>query len=275
MQNDHSAPTSLKPFYQKLALESQRIASKFRVPEFYRQFRVQYSVSKKLFFNHPMVVYVKNLVRPRLKDGFGHGLDHSTRVGIDAATIVCLEAEKYASVGDRLERLMVLSEIAGLLHDIHRGEENHAREGARSAKKILKHFPIRKKEINWISCAIANHEAFKVHSPCPLPWGQLLSDALYDADKFRWGPDNFTKTVWFMVNYKNIPLEEVVRKFPWGVNGVLKIKETFRTSIGQQFGPDIIDVGVEIGKEIYRYLLDFYKEYQKADENDKRHDNRY
>ncbi len=269
MYNSHTELSALSPLYRKLVLESQRIAARFRVPEFYRQFRVQYSISKKLFFAHPLVVYVKNLVRPRLVDSFGHGLDHSTKVGIDAATIVLLEAEKYANVSDRLERLMVLGEIAGLLHDIHRGKENHAEKGAESARKILKPFPLKKREVNWISCAISNHEAFRVPSPCPLPWGQLLSDALYDADKFRWGPDNFTKTVWFMVNYKSIPLGEVVEKFPWGINGILKIKETFRTSIGQQFGPDIIDVGVEIGKEIYRYLLEFYREYREHDGHDK------
>ncbi len=262
MQVNHTSTSSLNPLYQKLMLESQRIAAKFKVPAFYRQFKPQYSISKKLFYNHPLIVYLKKLIRPRLMDSFGHGLEHSTRVGIDTATIILLEAEKYANVGKRLKRLMVLGEIAGLLHDIHRGEPDHAEKGARSAKKILKPFPLEKWEINWISCAISNHEAFRTPTSCPLPWGQLMSDSLYDADKFRWGPDNFTKTVWFMVNYKNIPLEEVIEKFPWGVNGILRIKETFRTSIGRQFGPDIIDIGVEIGKEIYRYLLEFYRDYK-------------
>ena len=245
-------------------LESQRIAARFRVPEFYRQFRAQHSLSKKLFYNHPLVTYLKNLLRPRLMDCFGHGLDHSTRVGIDAATIINLEAEKYATVGEKLERLMILGEIAGLLHDIHRGEPDHAEKGAETAKEILKPFPLENREVKWISRAISNHEAFKTPSACSSPWGQLMSDALYDADKFRWGPDNFTKTVWFMVNYRDIPIEEVIEKFPWGVNGILRIKETFRTGIGRQFGPDIIDVGVEIGKEIYRYLLEFYREYKEA-----------
>ena len=269
MQDNHSFSSSLSPLYQKLMLESQRIAAKFKVPAFYRQFKAQYSLSRKVFFNHPLVLYVKNLVRPRLMDSFGHGLDHSTKVAIDTATIILLEAEKYANIRGKLERLMVLGEIAGLLHDIHRGEENHAEKGASSAKKILKPFPLENREIEWVSCAISNHEAFTVPSPCPIPWGQLMSDALYDADKFRWGPDNFTKTVWFMVNYRSIPLEEVIEKFPWGVNGVLKIKETFRTSIGRQFGPDIVDVGVEIGKEIYRYLLEFYKDYKETNDSEK------
>ena len=266
MQEHYHGFPLLNPLYQKLMLESQRIAAKFKVPAFYRLFKAQHSISKKLFYNHPLVVYVKNLVRPRLMDSFGHGLDHSTRVAIDAATIILLEAEKYATVSKKLKRLMVLGEIAGLLHDIHRGEESHAEKGASSARKILKPFPLEKKEIEWVACAISNHEAFTTPTPCPVPWGQLMSDALYDADKFRWGPDNFTKTVWFMVNYRNIPLAEVIEKFPWGVNGILKIKDTFRTGIGRQFGPDIIDVGVEIGKEMYRYLLDFYRDYEGAHE---------
>ena len=43
-------------------------------------------------------------------------------------------------------------------------------------------------------------------------------------------------------------------RFPWGVDGILRIKDTFRTNIGVQYGPEIIDLGVRIGKEIYQHL---------------------
>lgn len=229
------------------------------MPGFYQGFTAQHALSRRLFFNHPLILFLKNLIRPRLFDEFGHGLEHATKVSIDTSTIIFLEAEKYVTVEGRLERLMVLGEMAGLLHDIERGKNDHAQKGAITAARILRPLPLKKREIEWITCAIANHEAFTIPAPCPGPWGQLISDALYDADKFRWGPDNFTSTIWHIVSFTNIPLEELIERFPWGVNGVLKIKETFRTGIGRQFGPDIIDVGVEIGKEIYRFLLTYSK----------------
>jgi hypothetical protein len=79
-------------------------------------------------------------------------------------------------------------------------------------------------------------------------------NALYDADKFRWGPDNFTHTVWFMACYRKLPIAEVIGKFPWGVGGIQRIKETFRTTLGRQYGPEFIDLGVQIGREIFQYL---------------------
>jgi len=38
------------------------------------------------------------------------------------------------------------------------------------------------------------------------------------------------------------------------VSGIQRIKETFRTTVGRQYGPEFIDLGVQIGKEIFQYL---------------------
>jgi hypothetical protein len=84
--------------------------------------------------------------------------------------------------------------------------------------------------------------------------GQFVADALYDADKFRWGPDNFTHTIWYMMNYQQTDIAELVGRFPWGLDGILRIKDTFRTNVGVQYGPEFIDLGVRIGKEIYQHL---------------------
>jgi hypothetical protein len=53
---------------------------------------------------------------------------------------------------------------------------------------------------------------------------------------------------------------DLIEKFPWGMSGTVRIIETFRTPTGRQFGPEIIETGMEIGKEIYRYLLEHYRE---------------
>jgi hypothetical protein len=96
--------------------------------------------------------------------------------------------------------------------------------------------------------------------PCRLSWVQLISDCLYDSDKFRWGADTFTHTLWYMANRQGLTLPDLVERFPWGMAGVVQIVDTFRTSTGREFGPEIVQTGLEIGKEIYRYLLQRLRE---------------
>ncbi|EFK96580.1 metal dependent phosphohydrolase, partial [sediment metagenome] len=131
-------------------------------------------------------------------------------------------------------------------------------EGALEAMRTLVSFPLRAEEIQCVSCAIGNHEAFVQPVPCRVPWAQIVSDCLYDADKFRWGLDNFTHTVWHMAESQNLTPAELIARFPWGMTGIARIRETFRSATGRQYGPEIIDVGIEIGKEIYQYMVQVY-----------------
>jgi len=182
-----------------------------------------------------------------------------------------LEGEKYFTIQAELERAVVLVQLAGILHDLKRMEHKHAFVGAEAARKLLNDFPLSAPEVNCVAEAIANHEAFSEPQTCETLTGQLVADALYDADKFRWGPDNFTHTVWYMMSYHQVDIPELFVRFPWGVDGILRIKDTFRTNIGIQYGPEIIDLGVRIGKEIYqhlqRYLLSLTKNLE-ADSGD-------
>ena len=83
-----------------------------------------------------------------------------------------------------------------------------------------------------------------------------LSDCLYDAEKFRWGPDNFTDTVWDMVAVHNPPLSDFIKYYPRGMRGIEKIKTTFRTATGKIYGPQFIELGITIGNMLYRTILD-------------------
>ena len=51
------------------------------------------------------------------------------------------------------------------------------------------------------------------------------------------------------------------------MSGTVRIVETFRTPTGRQYGPEIVETGMEIGKGIYRYLLQHYRESRQM-END-------
>lgn len=244
----------------KLQLEAQRIASKHPLPGFYTRFKAPLAIAKRLFYNHPGVVRLREIVEPEYNEALGHGVFHSTRVSIDCAALVHIETDGSPMRRSTVERLMVIGIYSGVLHDISRDERNHAQCGAERAKRLLRGFSLNREEITCVSEAIRNHEAFASSAPPGrFKWEQLVSDCLYDADKFRWGADTFTHMLWHMMDYQNISPQELIEKFPWGMSGAASIIETFRTATGRQFGPEIVENGMEIGKEIYRYLLEHFR----------------
>src|SRR4030065_1893702 len=104
--------------------------------------------------------------------------------------------------------------MAGLLHDLRRGEKEHAQASAAAARKILAEFPsISFEKGKYIVEAIANHEAFVEPKEIDSTIGQMISDVLYDADKFRWGPDNFALTLWQMLRFTQAPMVRFIRRF--------------------------------------------------------------
>lgn len=153
-----------------------------------------------------------------------------------------------------LIRHVLLVQCAGLLHDIRRKKKNHAIKGAEFTERLLRDFPLSSKEVANICLAIQNHEAFKNKIEIASPKGKLISDCLYDADKFRWGPDNFTDTLWEMVSFLNPPLDTFIAHYPKGMQGLEKIKQTFRTKTGRRYGPQFIDIGLAIGEKLYRVI---------------------
>ncbi len=107
---------------------------------------------------------------------------------------------------------------------------------------------------SYIYNAIFNHEAFKKQIEIVSDIGKLISDCLYDADKFRWGPDNFTHTVWDMVSYSKIPVEKFVEHYPKGIKTLSKICSSFRSVTGKKYGPQFIDIGIEIGDKVFEII---------------------
>jgi len=244
----------------KLQREAERIASKHPIPEFYTRFKAPLAIAKRLFYNSPSVVRLRAMVEPCYHEELGHGIYHSARVSIDCAALVHIETDSDRMKQVAVEHLMVIGIYAGLLHDIRRDEPNHAECGALESEKILSSFSLSKNEIACVSNAIKNHEAFGPVASSGRQWVQLISDCLYDADKFRWGADTFTHTLWHMMDHQKLSPRDLIEKFPWGMSGTLRIIETFRTPTGRQYGPEIIETGMEIGREIYRYLLQHYQQ---------------
>jgi hypothetical protein len=52
----------------------------------------------------------------------------------------------------------------------------------------------------------------------------------------------------------------LIRRFPKGMEGISKIKGTFRTETGKIYGPEFIGLGLEIGVKIYQFLEERFSE---------------
>jgi hypothetical protein len=174
-------------------------------------------------------------------------------VAIEAGAILEIESAKLGRP-ERIEELIQCVQVAGLFHDIKRSEEDHTIKGSKEAEKILADFDLSDNNKRYISAAIRNHEAFKEVMASENEEAKLISDSLYDADKFRWGPDNFTTTLWLIIESSRISAETLYRNFLEKMEWVGKIKETFRTETGRRFGPEFIDLGINIGHEIYQEM---------------------
>ena len=255
--NPSSKKTSEK-IYLKWREQSRQIVMDLPRPYFHRVCARQVAISRKMLQNDPLIQRIKTRVYPFLDDDFGHGILHSELVCVDGAAIVQMEMNspgKDDALSKEIIRNMQLIQIAGLLHDTKRKELCHAEKGARFAHQFLKDktFGMTSLEIETISTAIAQHEAFQILSPDAVA-ASLLSDALYDADKFRWGPDNLTHTVWDMVICKDIPPRQFLNRFPAGMDKMAQIAQTFRTDTGRQFGPDFINIGMAAGLRLFKEI---------------------
>lgn len=234
--------------------EAKALRARLEAPSFYRLCAAELNMSRSAFFDDPLTLRLQEDVIPFLYDEYGHGVEHAKKVAIEAAAIILVEAGKAEP--QRARGLARLAQLAGLLHDVCRLEPDHAARGAAMSAVILQDYPLSAEEKGLIFRAIATHEAF---APLPAdvdPDARLLAGALYDADKFRWGPDNFVTTLWEICDYLEWPVEEVVRRFPEGVNRIRLVADTFRTGVGQTFGPEFIDLGLSLGKALYQRLLE-------------------
>ena len=243
------------PIYARIRRRARQIVSSAPAPDFYSDFSRADKSSRQLLETDSVLAELRGFVADHIEDDFGHGLQHAIKVAIDAGTLMLVECEHLGYANQFTQRRVLIVQSAGLLHDIKRKQKNHAVKGAEYARKVLKHYPFSSEEVEDIWKAIQNHEAFKSEiATINTRSGALVSDCLYDADKFRWGPDNFADTVWDMVLFRNPPLSNFVDHYPKGMEGIANIKTTFRTQTGKRYGPQFIDIGLVIGEELLNVI---------------------
>ncbi|MFW6428988.1 MAG: HD domain-containing protein [Desulfosalsimonas sp.] len=250
----------IKQEYRQLQQEAVRIAEQYPGPDFYSDFSEEVERARHFFARDWLICSLWRLVVENIENDFGHGLEHVRNVALDAGTLILIEYGGTEGSGDRPEHRMRLAQAAGLLHDIRRKEKDHAAAGARFARLALRDYPLSESDIEDICLAIGNHEAFGRNLGGGTKASSLLSDCLYDADKFRWGPENFTRTLWAMVSYRGVSLDAFLSHYPEGMAYLKKIRSTFRTPTGKRYGPQIIDLGVAIGEELYEFIRKQYAE---------------
>jgi len=238
--------------YRKAREMAERFAAEAGVPLFYREGEGAVDLSRELFSSETMAREAVRIIAGQ-DDPIGHGLAHVQKVAVDAGAIILLEDGRPWE-DEELRRITLLTHLAGVLHDIRRTERQHAQRGAEEAARVLGPFALIEEERRAITLAIRNHEAFQPHEEPEDQAARLISNALYDADKFRWGPDNFTETLWAMLAPRRIPLNVVLPRFLHGLDSLRKIRETFRTETGRLYGPDFIDRGLVIGHRLYTAL---------------------
>ena len=240
--------------YARIRHRARQIVSQYPSPDFYQDHSLANELSLQYLETNAFTEKLRSFVAEHLEDDFGHGIEHSLKVAIDAGALMIIENKLAGRSDNYINQRVIIVQCAGLLHDIQRRHDNHAVKGAAYARKVLQVFPFKSHEVDDICRAIRNHEAFKKTVKASTSEGALVSDCLYDADKFRWGPDNFTDTVWAMVSFSNTPFTQFMDFYPEGMEKLANIKHTFRTNTGKKYGPQFIDLGLAIGKELFNVI---------------------
>lgn len=238
--------------YRLIRERARQLVAGFPEPDYYRDHVSEAKESRIFLKTDPVVVKIFTFVSGKVENNFGHGIYHALKVAQDAGSLAIIESRKMGLDTETSRRNLLMAQCAGLLHDIKRNHKDHALKSAEFTNDFLKGYPFSKEEIGIIVNAIKNHEAFREVEE----WEDfsLISDCLYDADKFRWGPDNFTHTVWEIVSSANIPLSLFLANYHRGINCIVRIRDTFRSETGKKYGPGFIDIGISVGEKLYEII---------------------
>lgn len=245
--------------YTYLRQHARKIVTRQPLPDFYLNCRDAHLASRHLFQTHPLIADLRRFIELNLTDDYGHGVNHAIKVTLDSGALMFVEGQRLGYSEKKIHRKILLTQCAGLLHDTKRRSHNHALYGAAYAQQVLTAYPLSPQEIDDICGAIRNHEAFKNMAGAGTAESLIISDCLYDGDKFRWGPDNFTDTVWQMLSLYNPPLSVFLARYPKGIASIRRIRTTFRSRTGRKYGPQFIDLGLAVGDALIEIIRKEFK----------------
>lgn len=242
----------MDPRITELKRHARDLAASRPQPAFVLDCAEEISHASNLFFDHPLMQKLQSDALGFLNDPCGIGVEHGKRVAIDAAALVL--AEPSGLNQEERRRLCLLAEIAGLLHDALRHEDDHAEKGADLCLRILRGYALAPEERIWIAQAVALHETSLPLADGGPETARLLTGAVHDADCFRFGPDIFTATLWELCDCDEWSLEEIARIFPEGTKRSQSCVKRFRTEQGRKYGPGLMAEGISLAKDHERMI---------------------
>jgi hypothetical protein len=242
-----------RAIYLRLREKAVNMAGSIGLPSFYTDHEREIRASAASFSSSELIRKCEEAI-DTAKMHPAHGFEHLRKVAIEAGAIARIEGDVRGCCSSEKEEVRLCAQLAGLLHDIRRAERDHTVSGSIEAGRILEDCSMTGRYRDYITAAIRNHEAFREVLPSADEMAKLISDSLYDADKFRWGPDNFTSTLWLILESSDISAHMLYCSFPEKMEWIRRIRNTFRTQTGRKYGPEFIDLGMDIGDEIYREM---------------------
>jgi len=246
----------MEEIYERLRRQAREVARELGTPSFYRDHEPEVETSLGNLVEDRILSSLRKHVSQLLEDDFGHGARHALLVTRDAGALVLIRGRELGLTEPEARAVLRCTQAAGFLHDVRRKEPSHALRSAEASRSLLDGFEFTPEEIEEIALAIANHEAFQTPRVMKSAAGQVMSDCLYDADKFRWGPDNFTDTVWYMASFYQAPFSMFRKAYQQGIEAIERIKDSFRTPAGRTYGGEIIDMGLAIGRRVISPLIE-------------------
>ncbi len=142
--------------------------------------------------------------------------------------------------------MALLAILAGLLHDATRLDEDGEAKAAELSRSILAQYPLTDEERDIIARAIRDHEIRDGYIPPCDPRAALLSAALYDADKFRYGPDIYVTSLWEFCDYEDMPTPHALKCLSAAENRLPELSGTFRSRPGRSFGEEHLECGARL-----------------------------
>ncbi|EPR34910.1 hypothetical protein dsat_2273 [Alkalidesulfovibrio alkalitolerans DSM 16529] len=221
-----------------------RLAQSLPRPGFATSFAREIEAARMAFFEETLIGRLRDEALSFLYDDFGFGIEHSKAVAVDAAAIVLAETSFWTREDSR--RMALLAILAGLLHDATRLDEDGEAKAAELSRSILAQYPLTDEERDIIARAIRDHEIRDGYIPPCDPRAALLSAALYDADKFRYGPDIYVTSLWEFCDYEDMPTPHALKCLSAAENRLPELSGTFRSRPGRSFGEEHLECGARL-----------------------------
>jgi hypothetical protein len=105
----------MTPIYSRIREHAREIAARFPEPAFYQDHSQSHSFSEDFFNSDPVITKLRHYLASHLEDNYGHGMEHATKVTLEAGVLMKIEGTAAGYAKKLLEARMRVVQCAGLL----------------------------------------------------------------------------------------------------------------------------------------------------------------